>query len=519
LIGWGHTLVRLGERSFWADEGATVVQARQISSLVTAAQLHKEYHFFHLVLEMGLIRLSESEFILRLPSAMAITLTVPVLYALGRRLFSRAAGLVSAFLLVISPFALGYAQEARAYALLALLATLSLLLLLMALARQKWSWWIAYALTTSMLLYTHFFALFVVAAEVLFVLICVGMASAPTKQRGATWRAFCKGLDSWPGGGRPLLMLAISLLAIVVLYQPLTPALLQFLQDHGPGSASLQGAGLYPFRLSLNFFQGLLISFGPRSGGWPQWLYGLALVLGVIGLFLRRNWPALLVAGLWLGVPLLGLSIASSNHFFDYRYLIFVLPIFLLVVAEGTGFVAAAAGTWVGWPRAQPWLALGLACLLLFPANLPALRIYHRSEKENWRDIARFVQATVQGDEAIYVSPQFWANPLLFYAPALEANVVGGTNGSKDNLAQAAKEHPGVWYMRHVAPIGDPKGVLTSWVLDQKFDLLIDGHTCGLGISVYYRRSDATAQSRRSELIRRASELCPHDPRFRALTK
>ena len=136
-----------------------------------------------------------------------------------------------------------------------------------------------------------------------------------------------------------------------------------------------------------------------------------------------------------------------------------------------------------------PVLALGLACLLFVPANWPALKVYHRSEKENWRGIAAFIGENLYPDEAIYVSPQFWANPLLFYRPSVEPQVVGG-DYNVNSLARAAEQHAGLWYLRHVDPIGDPKGELTGWVTAQHFDLLIDGYACGWGIHVYYRRLD-----------------------------
>ena len=58
---------------------------------------------------------------LRLFSAVAGVATVPVVYAVGRTLASRRIGLVAAALAATSPYLVFYSQEARSYALFALL--------------------------------------------------------------------------------------------------------------------------------------------------------------------------------------------------------------------------------------------------------------------------------------------------------------------------------------------------------------------------------------------------------------
>lgn len=137
LLAWALALVRLGERSFWADEGHTAYLAQQTNArnlVETLRQLNRPHTSgwnwtlidspLHTFLMIGVVRLSSSEMVIRFPSAMAATLALPVLYLLRCRLFGRTAGLGGVFLLAISPFALGYAQEARTYALLEFLACL-----------------------------------------------------------------------------------------------------------------------------------------------------------------------------------------------------------------------------------------------------------------------------------------------------------------------------------------------------------------------------------------------------------
>jgi hypothetical protein len=234
-------------------------------------------------------------------------------------------------------------------------------------------------------------------------------------------------------------------------------------------------------------------------------------------LAIRKKWQTLLLALCWFVVPLSALSIIRSQHFFNYRYLIFLLPIFLLMVAEGLSGVAALlarVGSLVRFRQTHAILAIGLACLLFVPANLPALREHHRGEKENWRGIGWFLQTHWQEGEALFVSPRFWAYPLLFYQPSLQAYLAGGEQ--VDQLEQAAEQHTGLWFIRYGGALGDPKGELGAWIADQGFELLIDGRACGVGIHVYYGGPSREAQARQAELMGEAAAFCPADPRFQA---
>src|SRR5947209_224053 len=81
---------------------------------------------------------------LRLLSALCGIATIPVIFACGRELVSRWVGLVAAGLAAISPFLIYYSQEARSYALFALLSSLALLFWLRALrepARREVAAW------------------------------------------------------------------------------------------------------------------------------------------------------------------------------------------------------------------------------------------------------------------------------------------------------------------------------------------------------------------------------------------
>ena len=109
--------------------------------------------------------LPEHEVTLRLVSALAGVLAVPLLVALGRVVRLPRAGLWAALLLAVSPFAIRYSQEARHYALLLLFGLLATVLLLRALGRDRRRDWLAYGVAAALGLMTHYSAWLLLLAQ------------------------------------------------------------------------------------------------------------------------------------------------------------------------------------------------------------------------------------------------------------------------------------------------------------------------------------------------------------------
>ena len=78
--------------------------------------------------------------------------------------------LLAALLLAINPFQIQYALEARMYTLGTFLLMLSCYLLLFVLENPKSKYWIYYGISVAALAYTHYFLLFSIVAQGLFVL-------------------------------------------------------------------------------------------------------------------------------------------------------------------------------------------------------------------------------------------------------------------------------------------------------------------------------------------------------------
>ena len=120
---------------------------------------------FHFLLAWAAVKLGDPTVTVRLPSLVLGTATIPLTYLLGARTVGRCPALLGAALLTVSPFALWYSDEARAYSTMTFLAVLSALALVLALETRRLRWWVVYAVAACLILYTHYMGVFVVVAQ------------------------------------------------------------------------------------------------------------------------------------------------------------------------------------------------------------------------------------------------------------------------------------------------------------------------------------------------------------------
>jgi 4-amino-4-deoxy-L-arabinose transferase-like glycosyltransferase len=115
---------------------------------------------------------------LRMISLIAGVATVPVSFLAVRRLVGERVALAVAWLCAVSPILVIYSVYARAYALLVLAAALSLWALGALIERPSWRSWLWWTLSAALCLWTHYFAVFVVIAEVCVLLVRLPRARA-----------------------------------------------------------------------------------------------------------------------------------------------------------------------------------------------------------------------------------------------------------------------------------------------------------------------------------------------------
>jgi len=110
----------LGAKPFWLDETFTYVN---INKIPLSAQIQKQLFFIGYFLLQYVARLfGDSPFVFRFLSALASSLSVPLLAVIVRRVYGERAALLAAGFAAFAMVNVYYAQEARAYSLSALFA-------------------------------------------------------------------------------------------------------------------------------------------------------------------------------------------------------------------------------------------------------------------------------------------------------------------------------------------------------------------------------------------------------------
>jgi mannosyltransferase len=155
----------LGRDSLWHDEAFSLQQAgRLIRDMPRSFVQSAHPPLYHLLLR-GVLAVGDSEAVLRSPSAAFGTLSIPLVFLFGRRLFGASVGLLAATLLAASPLHLWHSRDAKMYTLLTFEGLLSWYLLTSLLKSPKPWLWASFVVTSVATLFTHYYGGFLLAAQ------------------------------------------------------------------------------------------------------------------------------------------------------------------------------------------------------------------------------------------------------------------------------------------------------------------------------------------------------------------
>jgi len=246
--------------------------------------------------------------------------TVPVAFLIGRELASNRAGLIGAGLVALSPMLIWYSQEARSYALLIFFGALALLFFARALRTGEGRDLGLWALASALALCSHYFAVFAVAVEALWLLVALR----------ARWRPVLLAV-----GG----VVAVGLALLPLIAAQIDPTHIGWI-DHSPLSTRL-------FETGGSFLMGEtghVIAQPPREryAAIPALLIGIALLLVALRGSVREKRAATLGVAIGLGVVLLAaaIALAGSDYIVERNLLPALVPLF---IAAAVGFGASGA--------------------------------------------------------------------------------------------------------------------------------------------------------------------------------
>jgi hypothetical protein len=165
-VGFALRVVSIDEGLFGDELFLYAIASRpRIGTVLTAVHDSESTPPLHFLLAWAAAKVGDPTVSVRLPSLLLGTAAIPLTYLVGLRALGRRAALLGAAFLALSPFAVFYAVEARAYAMLLFLSALSTLSLLLALQTRQRGWWLVYGLGSCLILYTHYTGAFLVVAQ------------------------------------------------------------------------------------------------------------------------------------------------------------------------------------------------------------------------------------------------------------------------------------------------------------------------------------------------------------------
>jgi mannosyltransferase len=187
LLGAGLRFYGLGAESLWIDEGVSVNRAGfDATRIIRQAQADPTPPLYYLLLHYWVAVFGDSDYVVRVPSALAGSLSVFVMYRLGTLISSRTVGLVAALILAVVPWHVRFSQEARAYEVFCLLVLLSFYFFVRLLRESGPAPvpLVGYIVATAGAAYAHVYGLFVLAAQDLYLLAALLLPGGLDREAG-----------------------------------------------------------------------------------------------------------------------------------------------------------------------------------------------------------------------------------------------------------------------------------------------------------------------------------------------
>ncbi|MFZ2114019.1 MAG: glycosyltransferase family 39 protein [Solirubrobacteraceae bacterium] len=375
----------LDVQSIWLDESATIILVhRGFAGMLSHLSASESAPPLYYILVWAWTKvLGAGPLGFRSFSALAGTITVPVMYLAGRRISPRV-GLWAAALTAVNPAMYYYSQEARCYALLILFSAGAFVLWQRALetpSRQRLVLWSGMSILA---LLTHYFAVFLFIPEA-FILA-----------RRLGWRRLLVPIGTVSIVGIALLPLAISE------------------RSGGKKSEWIEESALIS-RMGETAKELVVGVYGPLEI-FSAFLCAL-LAAGALWLLIRRGdaherrsaREVAIVAATAILIPLL-LAATHAVDVFDGRNVIATWVPWAVLLAAGLGVARA--------PKAGAFLGLGLCAVSL--AVIAATNLIPGYQRDDWRGAAHALPKSGPSNR-ILISELDSSLPLSIYLPATKA--------------------------------------------------------------------------------------------------
>jgi mannosyltransferase len=390
--------------SFWMDEGLSVgISSHAFADIPSVLRQDGSPPLYYLLLHVWMDVFGRSETAVHWLSLTAALLTIPAAMWAGWSLWGKRAGYAGAVVCSLLPFLTAYGEEARMYALMALLALLASACYVHAFVYRRRGYLPAFAVLQALMLYTHSWGIF----------FGVGAALALIP----IWRS-----AAGEERGRLVRDAALAFGGAALLYLPWVPTLLYQASHTAAPWANKPRLGV-PIQIARDVLGGYGAAVALLLAGG----FGLAAVLGRGKAPDERDrererlsaWVLIVIPVVVIGLAwgLSQLSPAWASRYFAA----FVGPLLLL--------------TALGLSRAGKLGLVALACLCVFWIKPTE---YVDGYKSDVRDIGAEVGAQLRSGDLVLVGQPEQTPLVWYYMPG------------------------GLEYADTIGPVGDPRHM--DWV-------------------------------------------------------
>ncbi|WP_161973170.1 glycosyltransferase family 39 protein [Halostella litorea] len=431
--------------ALWLDEAFTLHFLREYSYIGLVLELPvDDVHppLYYVLLKPIVTVFGTSELALRSLSIVASAATVPVIAEIGRKIHSRQSGLIAAIVVVVAPYQVLFAQEARMYALLILLTAVSYLTLLGSISQPSWRRIVVYTVSTFLLAMTHAFALFVVVAQnVTIATILVSRWISDSERHGVA------DIFSYLQEESLVVRWAVSQVALLTLISP-------WIYILATKSSNQEGARTFLPGVK-ELFAPLIQYFGPL----PFSALNYALAVGIALL--------ILVAILVLFPRLRGAAVSPSKVGSEEKSLLqgavlvpwaampIILPFMISYLAIPIYTVRYTAPASLGiyllvaigvTQINRDYARIALVCVLIVTALIPLSGIYMNEERGEWRQATNHIESNTDAtDRLIYLTNSYTEPNFRYYYSGDLTVKTQASPEAQNRLPPSVKQSNSVW--------------------------------------------------------------------------
>lgn len=421
-------LLLLGSKSLWLDEawGLSVTKAGQKALWAGTSENHHP-PLFHL-LSGYWIKLGESEFKLRLLSAIFGAVSVLLIYQLGKDIGGKKVALSGTWLSALSPLLIWYSQEARSYSLIIFMGLAVTVASVKLFLKPNIGWWLLFVVAMTAALYTHYAAFLLIPVQLMLL-----TALLATKQSRIPAVFFW--LAAW----------TITIIA----YWPWlnSPAASAFLGQLKTGS--------YPAQIFADKFN--IDSFHLMNIFAVSILFAIPIGLFLVYRLLKKN------NNLWM-------ELRNKKWIQSFLVLLFIILLLASVIPRGYTIKKQLVILWpfvllffsFFWPWEQSYKKL-LASLLTI-SLLASLVNISLIPKDQWREAVSFITKQSQTKDIVLLLPSYMTFPFDYYSQGRIARDGIHPSSSLSQLESLLNDHGRIWLVSHQVDIADPEKKIEGWL-------------------------------------------------------